>query len=227
MYNKIVFTILFVIALLLLGICQATAQVEVSKGSTHKYSVTPIGDTNLDYHWSVTPGGTSSSFGTGSTSNDVIWDGAVGEYIITVYPTKQASDCEGRSNSLSIRVVEMKIQWTTTTSSQCPRTDNQTGDFDLIVNFTGVSGAWSFSYRIDDAPPQTIHVASGNSITINFSGFTNASNTNTEDHTIKITSVTTADNYTVNYTGIETDAEKRLHIITIEPTPDTSGIIQL
>lgn len=227
MNYKIVFTTLFVLALLLPGIYQATAQVEVSRGSTHKYSVTPVGNTPLYYHWSVTPGGTSSPFGTGATSNDIIWDGAIGDYVISVYPTKQVSDCDGNSNSLSIRVVEMNIKWTITSSVQCPKTDNQTGDFIVTVNYTGVQGGWSFKYSIDNAPPQTVNVAIGNSIDILVPGFTNASSSVTELHTIRIASVSTADNYQVDFSGAESDAASHIHSVTVEPTPDTSGILQL
>jgi hypothetical protein len=228
MKMSVVVTALFVTALLLLGINHAIAQVEVSKGSTHKYSVTPIPESaTYDYHWSVTPGGTTSGFGTGATSNDIVWDGAVGNYTITVYPTRPISNCTGNNITLSIAVVDMNITWNTNSSSQCPKTDNQTGDFYLTVNYTGVSGAWSFNYSIDGATPQTVNVPAGTSIDVLISGFTNDSNSVPASHTIRITSVATADNYKVNFTGAETDAASHIHTVIVEPAPNTSEIIQL
>jgi hypothetical protein len=206
----------------------ANAQVQITKGSTHKYSVTPLpGTATYDYHWSVTPGGTTSTFGTAATSNDIVWDGASGTYTITIYPTKPVSGCAGNNQTLSVTVVDMNIVWASTSSTQCPKTDNQTGDFSIIANYTGVSGAWSFKYIIDSGSEQTVNVAAGNSSTVNITGFTNASNTATASHTIRITSVTTPDNYTANYTGAESDAATRLYTVTVDPTPGTTGIIQL
>ena len=218
----------FATILLLFCMSNANAQVQVTKGSTHKYSVTPLpGTATYNYHWSVTPGGTSSAFGTADTSNDVVWDGTPGPYTITVYPTKPVSNCAGNNQTLSVTVIDMNIVWASTSSTQCPKTDNQTGDFSITANYTGVSGAWSFKYIIDSGPEETVNVASGNSSTVNITGFTNASNTATAAHTVHITSVTTPDNYTVNYTGAELDAATRLYTVTVDPTPGTTGIIQL
>jgi hypothetical protein len=218
----------FIAALLLFSIQNANAQVQVTKGSTHKYSVTPLpGAAVYNYNWSITPGGTSSTFGTTATSNDIVWDGAAGAYTITVYPVKPASGCAGNNQTLSITVVVMNMVWATTSSTQCPKTDNQTGDFSIVANYSGISGAWSFNYSIDGEAQQTVNVAAGNNSTVNVTGFTNASNTATADHTIRITAVTTPDNYTLNYTGAEPDAATRLYTVTVDPTPGTTGIIQL
>jgi hypothetical protein len=205
----------------------ANAQIQVTKGSKDKYSVTPIPEsTTYDYNWSVT-GGTSSNFGTASTTNDIIWDGAPGIYTITVYPSIPGFDCKGNNQTITVTVVAMNIIWTTAGSTQCPKTDNQTGDFSIVANYTGVPGTWSFKYSIDSGAPRTVYVAAGNHSTVDITGFTNASNTATADHTIRITAVTTPDKYTVNYTGAEPDASTRLYTVTVDPTPATSGIIQL
>jgi len=202
------------------------AQVQVTKGSTHTYSVTPLpGAATYNYVWSTT-GGTTSAFGTAATTNNIVWDGTAGAYTITVYPVKPVSSCAGNNQTLSITVVDMNIVWDAISSTQCPKTDNQSGDFSIIANYTGISGAWSFNYSIDGAIAQNVNVAAGNTSTLSITGFTNASNSDTEDHTIRITSITTPDNYTVNYTGAEADAATRLYTVTVDPTPATTGIIQ-
>jgi hypothetical protein len=222
-----VLTSLLVVTLLLCYTEVAKAQVQVTKGSTHKYSVTPLpGAATYNYNWSVT-GGTSSVFGTLATTNDILWDGAAGTYTLTVYPVKPISNCAGNNQTLSVTIVDMNLVWSTTSSTQCPKTDNQTGDFSITANYTGIVGAWSFKYSIDGGADQTVNVAAGNTSTVNITGFTNASNTAQATHTVRITSVTTPDNYTLAYTGAEADAATRLYTVTVDPTPGTSGIIQL
>lgn len=217
-----------VTAIAFYNVNSVNAQVQVTKGSTHHYSVSPVpGTATYDYHWSVTPGGTLSDIGASDTTNDIIWDGAAGSYTIAVYPTKPVSNCAGSSQFLLINVVDMNIAWSSNSSIQCPKTDNQTGDFSIAAHYNGVIGAWSFKYSIDDAVEQTVNIAEGNSAVVHIDGFTNASSTTPAIHTIRISSITTPDNYTVNYTGIEIDAATRLHKVTVDPTPGTSGIIQL
>ncbi|MFO7657107.1 MAG: hypothetical protein R6W78_08570 [Bacteroidales bacterium] len=206
----------------------AHSQVQVTRGSVHHYSVSPIPESaTYNYHWSVTPGGTSSDFGTAATSNDVLWDGATGTYTITVYPTKPVSNCAGSSHTLLVNVVDMNIVWSSISSTQCPKTDNQSGDFSIVADYTGVMGAWSFTYSIDELSEQTVNIAEGNSTIVNIDGFTNSSNTEQAIHTIRISSITTPDNHTFNYSGSESDAATRLYTVIVEPTPGTSGIIQL
>ncbi len=218
----------FVTALVFYSVNNVNAQVQVTRGSTHHYSVSPVpGTATYDYHWSVTPGGTSSDFGTSDTTRDIIWNGATGIYTISVYPTKPVSNCAGSNQILLINVVDMNIVWSSTSSTQCPGTDNQSGDFSITADYTGVTGAWSFKYIIDDAVEQTVNITAGNSAIVSIDGFTNASFTTPAIHTIRISSVTTPDNYTVNYTGTEFDAATRLYTVTVYPTPGTSGIIQL
>jgi hypothetical protein len=216
-----------VTAFLFVCVNHANAQVQVTRGSTHHYSVAPVsGPVTYDYHWSITPGGTTSDFGIAETTNDVVWDGAMGLYTITVYPTRQVSGCAGSNQTLFVDVVDMNIVWSSTNSTQCPKTDNQSGDFTLFADYTGLTGAWSFKYSIDGTAEKTVNMAAGNSATLNIDGFTNSSVTIPAIHTIRITSVTTPDNYTVNYTGAEFDAATRLYTVTVDPTPYTSGIIQ-
>jgi hypothetical protein len=210
----------------LLCVSNINAQVQVTKGSTHTYSVTPLpGTATYNYNWSVT-GGTTSSFGTAATTNSIVWDGAAGAYTITVYPVKPVSNCAGNNQTLAITVVDMNIVWATTSSTQCPKTDNQTGNFSITANYTGISGPWSFRYSIDGAVAQNVNVVAMDT-TISIPGFTNTSNTATADHTIRITSITTPDSYTLNYTGTEADAATRLYTVTVDPTPATTGIIQM
>jgi hypothetical protein len=217
-----------VTALPFISVNQINAQVQVTRGSTHHYSVAPIsGPSTYNYNWSVTPGGTTSGFGTKDTTNDVVWNGATGLYTITVYPTHQVSGCAGSNQTLIVDVVDMNIIWSSTNSIQCPKTDNQSGDFTLFANYTGLTGAWSFKYSIDGTAEQTVNIAAGNSATVIIDGFVNPSVTIPAIHTIRISSVTTPDNYTLNYTGAESDAAARLYTVTVDPTPNTSGIIQL
>ena len=177
--------------LLFYGVNNVSGQVQVTRGSTHHYSVAPVsGNPVYDYHWSVTPGGTSSDFGTADTTNDILWDGTAGLYTITVYPTKPASGCAGSNQSIEIEVVDMNIVLSPTSSIQCPKTDDQSGGFSITVNYTGITGPWSFKYSIDGAADQTEFVTAGNSSVINIDGFINTSNTLTESHSIRTVSYT-------------------------------------
>lgn len=217
----------FVTAILLFGVNHVRAQVQVTQGSTHHYSVAPVsGPSVYNYHWSVTPIGSSSDFGIKDSTQDIIWDGATGLYTITVYAEKPVSGCSGSNQTLLVEVVAMNIDWSFTSSTECPRTDNQSGDFILVANYTGLTGAWSFSYSIDNAVEQTVNIAEGNSGTVNIEGFTNPSFTTPAAHTIRITSVISPDKYVLNYTGVEFDAATRIYTVTVDPTPNTSGIIQ-
>lgn len=203
------------------------AQVLVTKGSIHKYSVTPLPTNAIyNYNWSAS-GGTSSIFGTAATSNDILWDGAAGVYSISVYPVKTTSNCSGMNQTLTIAIVDMSIKWSTLVSTQCPKTDNETGAFAISAFYTGIEGPWSFTYNIDDGPGITIAINSGFTSTIIIPGFTNLSVSNNETHVIKITSVTTPDNYTKIFDGTESDSISRSYTVSIEPTPATTEIKQL
>jgi hypothetical protein len=203
------------------------AQVLVSKGSTHVYSVMPLSASDQYlYHWSAS-GGTSSIFGTLDTTNQIVWDGPPGVYTISVYPEKAASSCYGDTQNLSVRVVTMNVVWLDTFSTQCPNTDNQSGNFSITASYTGIAGAWSFSYSIDGTDTVHVNVSSGNYFQLLIPGFRNVSNVAAANHSIRIVSVTTPDHYTVDFNGLEPDAATRLYRVTVEPTPGTSGIIQL
>lgn len=225
--RKGIFIVCFVAAFLFYDVKQANAQDQVTRGSVHHYSVAPFsGSPAYDYYWSVTPGGTISDFGISDTTNDILWDGATGLYTISVYPTHQVTGCAGNNEMLSINVVEMNIMWASNSSTQCPGTDNQSGDFTLNADYIGIIGAWSFKYSIDAGAEQIVNVASGNSVAVNISGFVNPSVTTPAIHTIRISQATSSDKYTAIYSGSESDAAARLYTVTIDPTPNTSGIIQ-
>ena len=218
---------IFICSPLFLFMNIVNAQQQVTKGSIHTYSVTAGSDAvDYVYHWSAS-GGTSSPFGTGDTTNAILWDGLPGLYTLSVFVEQPVTKCLGNNQSFAIRIVGMNIFWSEQSSRQCPSTDNETGTFPITAEYTGIAGNWSFCYRIDDSSSQKVNVSSGSSSTIYIPGFTNESNSTPENHAIRITSVTSPDNYTIQYTGTEPDAASRIYMVTIEPTPGTSGIIQI
>jgi hypothetical protein len=225
MKKVFIFFFSFVLLLMFAGMDKVVAQTSVTviQGSTHTYSVTPVPDgSNYQYHWSIS-GGSSSIPGTNSTTNNIVWDGVTGSYILTVYAVNPVTGCAGNNKTLTINVVGVGIT-ITGPAAACPKTDNQSGDFILTVNFTG-TGAWSFTIN-DGASDKTYSVADGtSSYQITVPGYTNASSTATIDHTFRITSVTTTGG-TVSYDGSETNAAQHNATVTIQPTPATSGIIQ-
>jgi hypothetical protein len=216
------------LALLLFSTNSAMAQVKVTKGSTHTYSVTPIPNTaTYVYNWSVT-GGTTSTFGTAATTNNVLWDGAVGTYTLTVFPKDATSGCLGDDQTLSVEIVGMStIGWTVTTSNACPKNTKQTGDFTITANITGAAldGDYKFTYSIDggaSSAPVTLTVASGaGTKDVTIPGIANTG-VGPETHTIKFTNLTSPDGLSVAYTGAETNAT---HTVTVERI-GTTGIIQ-
>jgi len=213
--------ICFTAILLLNSVVHVNAQVQVTKGSTHHYSVAPIHNGAIyNYHWFITPGGPSSDLGVTDSTYDILWDAAAGTYTISVYPTKLVSTCAGNVQTLIIEVADMHIAWSVAGSTQCSRTQHQSGDFNITANYTGVSGEWSFEYIIDGGAEHTVNVTGGNNAVIYIDGFTNTSGSIPEIHTIRISSVTTADNYTVNYSGTETDAATRLYTVTVDLPPN-------
>jgi hypothetical protein len=215
-----------IIVFLMFSISNASSQIKVTKGSTHKYSVTPDPTTAVyNYNWKTT-GGTSSTFGTAATTNNILWDGAAGDYTLTVYPSNTTTGCAGNNQTLTVSIVDMNITWSALTSTSCPNTDNQTGDISLTATYTGITGAWSFKYSIDGGTEQSVSVASGTTSTVTIPGIKNTSSTATADHTIRITSITTPDNYTFAYDGTETDKASHLHTVTVQPTPATGAITQ-
>ncbi|MBN1143365.1 MAG: gliding motility-associated C-terminal domain-containing protein, partial [Bacteroidales bacterium] len=203
------------------NVVQVSAQVQVTKGSTHHYSVAPIQDGAIyNYHWLVTPGGTSSDLSAKDSSSNILWDGATGEYTISVYPTKPGSACAGNVQTLVVEVSDMHIAWSEAGTAECSRTRHQSGDFNITANYTGILGVWSFEYTIDGGAEQTVNVTNGNYAIISIDGFTHTSGSNPEIHTIRISSVTSRDNCTVNYTGTETDAAARLYTVVVDPPPN-------
>jgi hypothetical protein len=225
MKKSIILINLFVAGLIFANLNKTEAQTTVSvlQGSTHTYSVTPNpGNADYNYVWSIT-GGTSSALGTSSTTNSVIWDGAVGQYTLTVYAINPTTGCAGNNKTIVINVVALGITITGPTTI-CPHTDNQTGDFEVTVTYTG-TGAWSFTIN-DGVTDKTYSVSNGTtSYKVTIPGYTNTSATATADHIIKITSVTTTGG-TVKYDGTEANAANHSITIAVHPTPATSDIIQ-
>jgi gliding motility-associated-like protein len=216
---------MIITAAMLICLNKTMAQVQVSIGSAHTYSVSPLSDTaSYIYHWSST-GGTSSDFGTSDTAKNIVWEGPPGLYTVSEFPEKVISNCFGDTQTLTVSVLNINIVWTNDSSTQCPNTENQTGDFSIIASYTGVEGAWSFKYCIDGIDTFNVNISSGNTSLINIPGFENSSDTIDEIHTIRIVSLTTPDNYTVFYTGTEHDAASRLYTVKVEPAPGTFWIV--
>jgi hypothetical protein len=226
MKKSIVFTLSFAAALLFAGLNKSDAQtpVTVLQGSTHTYSVTPVPDgATYEYHWSVS-GGTSSIPGNTSTTGNIVWDGATGQYTLSVYVENPATGCAGNNKVLVINVVALGITLVGPANPVCPHTDNQTGDFIVTVNYTGTD-AWSFVIN-DGVTDRTISVPAGTqNYDVTIPGYTNTSALVTAGHTIRITSVTTTSG-TVTYDGNEVDAANHGITVTVQPTPATSDIIQ-
>lgn len=201
-----------------------TPTVTVIQGTSHTYSVTPVPNgANYEYHWSVN-GGTSSALGTNRTTNSILWDGAPGQYTLTVYAVNPTTGCAGNNQNIIINVIAMGGFTLTGPSEVCPHTDNQTGDFEITVAYTG-SGAWSYVLT-DGVTNRTINVNAGTTTsTVTIPGYANASSSNVATHVLRITSVTTSDG-TVTYDGNETNASNHRISVNVQPTPATSGIIQ-
>jgi hypothetical protein len=214
-------------ALLILSLDNAWAQhpqVTVIQGTTHTYSVTPVPNgANYEYHWSVT-GGTSSNFPNTNNSGNIIWDGAPGQYTMTVYAVNPSSRCAGNNQTLIVNVVAMGGFTLTGPAEVCPRTDNQSGDFVVNIAYSG-GGEWSFTLN-DGLTDRTVNVAAGTSSSaLTIPGYSNLSSINVATHVLRITSVTTAEG-TVVYDGNEADIDNHRIMVNVQPTPATSGIIQ-
>jgi hypothetical protein len=202
----------------------AQTPINVIQGTSHSYSVTPVPNgANYEYHWSVT-GGTSSTFSSANNSGSIVWDGATGQYTITVYATNPVTGCNGNNQTLIINVVSMGGFTLTGPASVCPKTDNQTGDFTVSVAYSG-TGAWSFTLN-DGLVDKVYNVASGvSSFNVDVPGYANLSSTTVATHVFKLVSVTTPEG-TVNYDGTEANATSHTISVNVQPTPATSGITQ-
>jgi hypothetical protein len=213
------------VLLIFLGINKAEAQapITVIQGSTHTYSVTPVPNgASYDYVWTIS-GGTNSIPGTGATTAGILWDGIPGQYSITVYPVNPATGCAGNNQMLLVNVVAMGGFTLTGPATVCPHTDNQSGNFDVTITYTG-TGAWSYILN-DGSTNRTVNVADGTGTsTTGIIGFANLSNTTQASHVIRVTSVTTPEG-TVTYDGTEANATNHRITVNVQPTPATSGII--
>jgi hypothetical protein len=226
MRKSIIFISFLAVVLTFASLNQANAQgpITVVQGSTHSYTVTPVPDgANYEYHWSVSGGTSTAVTGTTNTTGNIVWDGAAGQYTLTVYAVNPATGCAGNNKTLTINVVGLGIT-ITGPSAVCPKTDNQSGDFVLTVTYTG-TGAWSFTVN-DGTNDLTYSIPDGTtSKQITIPGYTNPSASATVDHTFRITSVTTTGGI-VTYDGSETNADQHKATVTVRPTPTTSDIIQ-
>lgn len=226
MKKSIVFFLFLPAVLLLACLNDSVAQttVTVLQGSTHTYSVTPLpGGATYDYHWAVS-GGSSSIPGNTSTTGSILWDGATGQYTLTVYAVNAISGCAGNNKMLVINVVALGITLIGPANPVCPHTDNQTGDFPATISYTGTD-AWSFTLN-DGITDRTFNIPAGTqNYEVTIPGYTNASATATTNHAIRITSATTTAG-TVIYDGNEADAANHSITVTVQPTPATSDIIQ-
>lgn len=224
--SLIIFFVSFTVMLAFTSLYKASAQspITVVHGSTHSYSVTSVPNgANYEYHWSVSGGTSTTITGTANSTGNIVWDGAAGQYTLTVYAVNPTTGCAGNNKTLIINVVGLGIS-ITGPATACPKTDNQSGDFVLTVTYTG-TGAWSFIVN-DGVADKTYSVPDGTtSYQITIPGYTNASATATVDHSFRITSVTTAGG-TVAYDGTETNAAQHKATVTIQPTPATTDIIQ-
>lgn len=219
------------ISCLILSMNNAIAQTPtpVTKGSSHTYTATPLPEgSDYTYTWSV-DGGSNSSFGTGAKTNAILWDGAAGVHTITVYPTDNKTGCKGNNFKFQVNILDnLGIKWESTSATLCPITDNQTGgSFDLIADFTGIDGDWSFKYTIDGGSEQSVSVlaASGKTSKITIASVTNPSNTDKITHTYKITEVTSPDGVISKYDALDTNPDHTF-TVTINATPGISGITQ-
>ena len=226
MKKTIVLFCSLLLVMLVASLEQTSAQttITVIQGSTHTYSVTPVPNgANYDYVWSIS-GGTSSVPGTNATTAGILWDGAAGQYVITVYAVNPATGCAGNNQTLVVNVVAMGGFTLTGPALVCPKTDNQTGDFNVIVSYTG-TGAWSYVLN-DGLTNRTVTVADGTtSSTTTISGYANLSSTTQASHILRITSVTIPEG-TVTYDGTEANAANHHITVNVQPTPATSGIVQ-
>ena len=168
--------------------------------------------------------GTNSVPGTSATTANILWDGPIGQYSITVYAVNPVTGCAGNNQTLVINVVAMVGFTLTGPALVCPKTDNETGDFNVSVSYTG-TGAWSYVLN-DGSTNRTVTVADGTtSSTIPMPGYANLSNTTGASHVLRITSATTPEG-SVTYDGTEANAANHQITVNVQPTPATSGIVQ-
>jgi len=212
------------LTLVLWSTCSVEAQEMVLRGSTHRYSITPVGK-NVDYKysWSAS-GGTSSVFGNGSTSDPVLWDGQAGIYTVSMFPTDKKNGCAGNVQTFQVQVVDFPIHWQGTATTICSSYGNEYRDFSLVIEFPATTGTWSFEYQIDNTPVVKVTVTGGTVKILNIAGFINHSNQGVEVHKVRITKITMPDGQKFTFDGTELDAAKHIHMVTVNPLPPAGKI---
>jgi gliding motility-associated-like protein len=224
MLKQKVYILFLTVEMLLAGLHKAGAQqaVTVVQGSTHAYSVSPVPNgAPYSYVWSVS-GGTSSKPGN-SNSIGIVWDGAPGQYTLSVYMVNNLSNCPGNVQNLVVNVIpkatSFSIYWQTDTTNICASHILSSQEFSIGVAFSHQPGTCSFEYQLNNSTPVTVQVNNENTKTINFKGIQNPSGTEPELYNIRITKLTTPDGKTTVFDGTETEITSHRHVIKVNPLP--------
>jgi gliding motility-associated-like protein len=195
------------------------AQEVVLKGSTHRYSISPVSKgSNYFYTWSVS-GGTTSFFGNDSISKPILWDGAPGLYSISMFPTDNRSGCKGNIHYLQVLVRDFSIRWQDTSTMVCSLSGNQYLDFPAEIDFTKNSGTWTLDYQVDNSTPVQTTIQSSTSETLHIPGIINLSNTPSERHKIRFLKIKDSAEHQFIFDGTELDAVHHILLVMVNPTP--------
>lgn len=222
--KHIFYIICILLTLALWNTAGGKAQEIVLRGSTHSYSLMPVGtNVNYVYTWNVS-GGTSSNFGTESKSNPITWDGPPGDYTISVYATDKRNGCAGNIQYIQVKVIDFPIRWQGTATAVCSAWGNEYRDFSVVAEFQESSSPWSFEYQIDNNPVVKVTITKGTSKVLNISGFINISHTTVDTHVIKIIRITISDGHQFTFDGTEANAAGHIHTVTVNPTPPPGKI---
>lgn len=219
---------LYIIGILLTWVlwntCSVEAQELVLRGSTHRYSITPVGkNADYKYTWTVS-GGTASVLGNGSITDPILWDGDAGIYTVSMFATDKKNGCAGNIQKFQVQIIDFPIRWQGSATTICSSFGNEYRDFSLVVEFPSTIGKWSFEYQIDNTPVVKVSVTGGTSKIINIAGFINHSNQGVEVHKVRITKITMPDGHEFTFDGTELDAAAHLHTVTVNPLPPAGRI---
>lgn len=223
MYRK-----LYIISILLTCVVWNTSSVAaqefVLRGSTHRYSISPVG-TNVDYRytWSVS-GGTSSVLGSGATTDPILWDGTAGIYTLSMFATDKKNGCAGNIQTFQVQIIDFPVRWQGYSTNICSSFGNEYRDFTLVAEFPGTMVSWSFEYQIDNTTSVKVTVNGGTTKAINIAGFINHSNQGIEIHKVRITKIIMADGHQFAFDGTELDAAAHMHTVTVNPLPSAGTI---
>ena len=218
--NRIFNIIGFLLTLVTGYIGNVDAQEIVVRGSTHRYSLSPVSkNANYSYFWSSS-GGTSSDFGTDSLSKPILWDGPPGLYTISVFPTDTGTGCVGNSQYIQVRVIDFFIRWQGTSSTICSGSGTEYTEFAMIAEFPQGNKPWSFEYQVDNTPPVKLTINNESFKALNVSSFiNNPTKSVSEIHTIRIVGLTAPDGQQFLFDGTEPDASDHIYTVTVNPKP--------